>query len=76
MRPEKLMIEESCADCDYLSVCHGGCLVRTFSITGDFFRKDPYCEVKALFSTMEQIAVSAAAERASRTLPVMRVAYA
>ena len=77
MRPEKLMTEESCADCDYLSVCHGGCPVRTYSITGDFFRRDPYCEVyKALFSTMEQIAASAARERASRTLPVMRVAYA
>ena len=77
MRPEKLMTEESCADCHYLSVCHGGCPVRTYSITGDFFRKDPYCEVyKALFSTMEQIAAGAAWERASRTLPVMRVAYA
>src|SRR5262249_9040542 len=39
IRPEKLMIEDSCADCDYLSVCHGGCPVRTYSITGSFFGK-------------------------------------
>jgi len=77
IRPEKLMTDENCADCDYLSVCHGGCPVRTYSITGEFFRKDPYCQVyKELFSTMEQLAASAAASRASRPLPVRRVAYA
>ena len=42
-----------------------------------FLERFIHCEVyKALFSTMEQIAASAAAERASRTLPVRRVAYA
>jgi len=77
LRPERLMTDESCADCDYLSVCHGGCPVRTYSITGNFFRKDPYCQVyKSLFSAMEQIAASVAAWRASRALPVMRVTYA
>ena len=76
IRPEKLMQEESCLDCNYLSVCHGGCPVRTYSITGDFFRKDPYCQVyKALFSTMEELAAGQAATRARRTLPVLRVAY-
>jgi uncharacterized protein len=71
------MTDESCADCDYLSVCHGGCPVRTYSITGEFFRKDPYCQVyEELFSTMEQLAASAAASRASRPLPVRRIAYA
>ena len=63
-RPEVLMQTESCVGCDYLSVCHGGCPVRTFAITGQFFRKDPYCQVyKALFSTMEELATQVAAVR-------------
>jgi uncharacterized protein len=72
-RPEVLMQHESCAGCDYLSICHGGCPVRTYSITGDFFVKDPYCQVyKALFSTMEEMAVKTASARARRALPVLR----
>jgi len=63
-RPEKLMQSETCAGCDYLSVCHGGCPVRTYAITGQFFAKDPYCQVyKALFSTMEELAADVAAAR-------------
>src|SRR5262249_39329375 len=63
-RPEALMQTETCAGCDYLSVCHGGCPVRTYAITGQLFRKDPYCQVyKALFSTMEELAVKVAADR-------------
>ena len=63
-RPEVLMQTETCVGCDYLSVCHGGCPVRTFAITGQFFRKDPYCQVyKALFSTMEELATQVAAVR-------------
>jgi uncharacterized protein len=72
-RPEHLMRHETCAGCDYLSVCHGGCPVRTLSITGEFFVKDPYCEVyKALFSTVEELAAGAGAARARRALPVLR----
>src|SRR5262245_34135304 len=63
-RPEKLMQHETCAGCDYLSVCHGGCPVRTYAITGQFFVKDPYCQVyKALFSKMEELATGVAASR-------------
>ncbi|MBO0720244.1 MAG: radical SAM protein [Blastocatellia bacterium] len=71
-RPEVLMQHESCAGCDYLSICHGGCPVRTYSITGDFYLKDPYCPVyKAIFSTMEELAARMASAR--RRLPVLRV---
>jgi radical SAM protein with 4Fe4S-binding SPASM domain len=72
-RPERLMKDESCVGCDYLSICHGGCPVRTYTITGEFFRKDPYCQVyKAMFSTMEEMAARAAAGRSRRSLPVLR----
>jgi uncharacterized protein len=70
-RPEVLMQHESCAGCDYLSLCHGGCPVRAYSITGEFYVKDPYCQVyKALFSTMEELAAGVAS--ANWRLPVLR----
>ncbi len=73
-RPEALMEHESCLGCDYLSICHGGCPVRTYSITGDFFVKDPYCQAyKAIFSTLEELSARAASHRAQRRLPVLRV---
>ena len=72
-RPEALIEHESCIGCDYLSICHGGCPVRTYSITGDFFIKDPYCQVyKALFSKMEEMAAQTATLRSRRALPVLR----
>ena len=68
-RPEVLMQHDTCVGCDYLSVCHGGCPVRTYAITGQFFRKDPYCQVyKALFSTIEELAAKVAAVRARHAL--------
>jgi sulfatase maturation enzyme AslB (radical SAM superfamily) len=61
----------SCLGCDYLSICHGGCPVRTYSITGEFFIKDPYCQVyKTVFSAVEDLATKAAAARFNRLLPV------
>lgn len=72
-RPEVLMEHESCVECDYLSICHGGCPVRTYTITGEFFVKDPYCQVyKALFATLEELAAKKAAVRSWRVLPVLR----
>ncbi len=71
-RPEALMEHETCLGCEYLSICHGGCPVRTYSITGDFFVKDPYCQVyKAIFSTMEEIASKRASSTRRRSLPVL-----
>jgi uncharacterized protein len=50
-RPRHLLDNEECGTCPHLSLCHGGCPVRTFAATGTIFAKDPYCEVyKALFT--------------------------
>jgi len=73
-RPEALIEHETCARCDYLSLCHGGCPVRAYSITGEFFVKDPYCEVyKALFSRMESLALKLSRAKFPRSLPVLNV---
>lgn len=72
-RPEALVRDDTCLGCDYLSLCHGGCPVRTYAITGDFFVKDPYCQVyKALFYAVEQAAARVSAARSRRALPVLR----
>ena len=43
-------------------------------MTGEFFVKDPYCQVyKALFSTMEAMAAKMATVRYRRALPVLQV---
>lgn len=55
-RPIQL-IQRDCLDCDYLSLCHGGCPVRTYTVHGSLFEKDPYCELyKVIFSRMERAA--------------------
>lgn len=73
-RPEAMIEHETCAGCDYLSICHGGCPVRAYSITGEFLVKDPYCEVyKALFSRMETIAAKLSRARFARSLPVLPI---
>lgn len=56
-RPGTLMQREDCLECDYLTLCHGGCPVRAYSVHGDLLRKDPYCEVyRNLFRNMEALA--------------------
>ncbi len=53
-RPARLIEKGECISCDYLSLCHGGCPIRTFSTKGHLIATDPYCETyKALFSHME-----------------------
>lgn len=55
-RPMQL-IQRDCLDCDYLSLCHGGCPVRTYTVHGSLFEKDPYCELyKVIFGRMERAA--------------------
>ena len=69
-RPVKLMAQD-CIHCDYLSLCHGGCPVRAFTVSGNLFEKDPYCALyKALFRHLEQRApqiVSPPARQPART---------
>mgnify|MGYP006281078255 CR=1 FL=1 len=56
-RPEHLMDDEECGTCPWLSMCHGGCPVRTFTALGTISAKDPYCEAyKALFSHARRVA--------------------
>ena len=53
-RPKRLVEDEDCLSCRYLSICHGGCPVRTYSALGTMMAKDPYCEVyKAVFGRAE-----------------------
>jgi len=59
-RPSRLVRREDCLECDYLSICHGGCPVRAFTVHGDIFRKDPYCE---LYRNLFQIAREITARR-------------
>jgi radical SAM protein with 4Fe4S-binding SPASM domain len=59
-RPVKLM-QGDCLQCDYLSMCHGGCPVRTYSMHQSLFEKDPYCHLyKSLFQHMESRATQLA----------------
>ena len=58
-RPGVLIREEDCLECKYLTLCHGGCPVRAYTVHGDVFRKDPYCELyRRLFQNMESMAAS------------------
>lgn len=59
------IIPQDCIECDYLSICHGGCPVRTYTFTGTMFEKDPYCGVYlAMFRKAEEVAAKLAGERA------------
>jgi len=51
------IIPRDCIECDYLSMCHGGCPVRTFTFKHTMFEKDPYCGVYlAMFRKAEEVA--------------------
>jgi uncharacterized protein len=63
-------LQKDCLECDYLSVCHGGCPVRTYTFGGDLFEKDPYCQLyKALFRRAQDAAAELARDRASGEAP-------
>lgn len=58
-RPGVLIQAEDCLDCRYLSLCHGGCPVRAYTVQGDLFRKDPYCGLyKRLFEKAREMAAN------------------
>ncbi|MCM8663126.1 radical SAM protein [Accumulibacter sp.] len=53
-----VLAQRKCIDCDYLSLCHGGCPIRTHAHHGTLFETDPYCELyQELFRLFEQAAV-------------------
>ena len=73
-RPVKLM-QRYCIECDYLTLCHGGCPVRTYTVHHSLFEKDPYCYLyKTLFRHMEKCAtqLSAAVAGDPSKRPVLR----
>jgi radical SAM protein with 4Fe4S-binding SPASM domain len=58
------IIDQDCIQCDYLSLCHGGCPVRTYTIKHTLFEKDPYCGLyKNLFRHTEEVATRLAGGR-------------
>ena len=58
------IIEQGCIECDYLSICHGGCPVRTYTKKQSLLEKDPYCFLyKALFRHTERAAAHLAERR-------------
>jgi radical SAM protein with 4Fe4S-binding SPASM domain len=58
------IIDQDCIQCDYLSMCHGGCPVRTYTIKKTLGVKDPYCLLyKALFGHTQETATKLAADR-------------
>lgn len=65
-RPIQL-IQRDCLSCDYLSLCHGGCPVRTYTVHGTLFEKDPYCGLyKAIFGRMARAARELALETVAK----------
>jgi len=53
-RPLRLM-QSDCIQCDWLALCHGGCPVRTYSMTRSLVEKDPYCGLyRSLFHHMQR----------------------
>ncbi len=55
-RPQRLIENEECRTCSWLSMCHGGCPVRTYTAKGTIFAKDPYCETyKVIFSETRRL---------------------
>lgn len=63
LRPQAI-IEQGCIDCDFLSLCHGGCPVRTFTISGTLNEKDPYCALyKSLFTHAQSVATGLGNEK-------------
>ena len=44
-----------CADCPYLGLCYGGCIIRTYGHFGTLTEKDPYCKAyRTLFARVER----------------------
>ena len=72
-RPKRLVEDEDCLSCRYLSICHGGCPVRTYSALGTMMAKDPYCEVyKAVFARAEAYGLEILRSRSPLRIAVRR----
>jgi uncharacterized protein len=57
-RPMRIIEQEDCSECEYLSLCHGGCPVHAYGTTGSLFTKAPNCQsYKALFGLAKNAAI-------------------
>lgn len=66
-RPSVIIQQEDCLDCEYLSMCHGGCPIRAYSVYGNLYRKDPYCEAyKPVFHRVSEAASTLALGRSQQ----------
>ena len=55
------IVDHDCIECDYLSMCHGGCPVRTYTTRHTLLEKDPNCHLyKSLFRHTETVAAKLA----------------
>jgi uncharacterized protein len=71
-RPLRL-VQKDCIECDYLTLCHGGCPVRTYTVRGTLFEKDPYCLLyKTIFRHMEQAAARLSHSATRESSPGLR----
>jgi radical SAM protein with 4Fe4S-binding SPASM domain len=54
-RTENLILNSECLECSYMSLCNGGCPVRTKSAKGDPNYSDPQCEAyKKMFEAVNK----------------------
>ena len=64
-RPIRL-VQSDCIQCDYMALCHGGCPIRTYSVSQSLFEKDPYCDLyTSLFRHMERRGIEVARDLAA-----------
>ncbi len=53
----RVTIEQGCIECEFLSMCHGGCPVRTYTYRKTIFEKDPFCSFyKSIFAHTRNVA--------------------
>jgi uncharacterized protein len=54
-RTANLLRDSECRNCNYLSLCNGGCPIRAMSAKGTPDQADPYCETyKRIFAAVEE----------------------
>ena len=54
-RPYILAQHTECGECKYWGICYGGCAVRSYAFSGQFYGPDHYCQVyKSMFSALWQ----------------------
>jgi radical SAM protein with 4Fe4S-binding SPASM domain len=64
------IIDKGCIECEYLSICHGGCPVRTYTQKQSLIEKDPFCSLyKAMFRKAESVASNFAQSELPRQRP-------